>query len=145
MMDEWPQAGVSRYQEHVVAHLLGATALGYFIMDDAAYVLLDIALIWTVYTSGEMALMPQAVVIADLEADETVKAELTADVDSLHGGETERLARMTPMPEEFLITDVNVYAMGERRRVVLRAEDTVFTLEGSPETGEIHAKEVFSF
>ncbi|HEX8176914.1 MAG TPA: hypothetical protein VF543_17625 [Pyrinomonadaceae bacterium] len=145
VMDEWSQAGVTRYQDHVIAHLLGATALGYFIMDDAAYVLLDIALIWTVYTSGEMALMPQAVVIADLEADEKVKAELQADVDSLHRGETERLARLTPMPQEFLITDVNIYARGERRRVVLRAEDMGFTFEGSPETGEIDAKEVFSF
>ncbi|HEX8747040.1 MAG TPA: hypothetical protein VF717_07550 [Pyrinomonadaceae bacterium] len=144
-MNQWPQAGVSRYQEHVIAHLLGATALGYFIMDDAAYVLLDIALIWTVYTSGEMALMPQTVVIADLEADPNVKVELLEDVDSLHRGEAGRLARMTPMPEEFLITDVNIYARDERRRVVLRAEDTGFTFEGSPETGEIHAKEVFSF
>ncbi|HKS29171.1 MAG TPA: hypothetical protein VJS44_15190 [Pyrinomonadaceae bacterium] len=139
-MDEWAQAAVSRYQEHVIAHLLGATALGYFILDDAAYVLLDIALVWTVYTSGEMALMPQAVVIADLEADETVKRDLLSDIDLLHREETERLSRMTPMPKEFLITDVEVYAKGERCRVVLRAEDESFAFEGSTETGVIEAK-----
>lgn len=141
-MDEWSQAGLSRYQDHVIAHLLGATALGYFIIDDAAYVLLDIALIWTVYTSGEMALMPQAVVVSDLEADDALKRELLADIDRLHQGETQELARMTPLMEGFLITDVSVYAGGERRRVVLRAEDAGFIFEGSPETGEIHAKAV---
>ncbi|HYO92513.1 MAG TPA: hypothetical protein VEQ40_12790 [Pyrinomonadaceae bacterium] len=142
-MDEWPQATVSRYQDHVIAHLLGATALGYFIMDDAAYVLLDIALIWTVYTSGEMALMPQAVVISDLDADENLKLGLLADIDRLHQGETERLSRMTPMPVGFLISDVNVYARDESRRVVLQAEDASFVFEGSPETGEIYAIEAY--
>src|SRR3712207_7818889 len=53
--------------DHVVAHVLGATALGYFIVEDAAYVLLDIGLIWTIYTSGEMALMPQRVVLRSEE------------------------------------------------------------------------------
>lgn len=143
MMHEWSPAAVSRYQDHVIAHVLGATALGYFIIDDAAYVLLDIALIWTIYTSGEMALMPQAVVISDLYADEKVKMELLADIDRLHQGETERLAHMSLMPAAFLINDVSIYEKGERRRVTLLAsEDAGFTLEGSTETGEIHVKEV---
>ena len=144
MMHEWSQVTLSRYQEHVIAHVLGATALGYFIIEDAAYVLLDIALIWTIYTSGEMALMPQAVVVSDLEADENVKSELLADADRLHRGETEALARMAPMSPAFLISDVNIYAKGERRLVTLEAEETSFTFEGSPETGEIRVKEVIS-
>jgi hypothetical protein len=43
------------------------------------------------------------------------------------------------MPEEFLITDVSIYARGERRRIMLRAEDKSFIFEGSPEEGEIVA------
>lgn len=144
MMHEWSQAALSRYQEHVIAHVLGATALGYFILEDAAYVLLDIALIWTIYTSGEMALMPQAVVISDLEADENLKNELMADADRLHSGEAELAARIKPMPQEFLITDVSLYAKGELRRVTLEAEEASFTFEGSPLTGEIQVKEVLS-
>jgi hypothetical protein len=145
MMHEWSQVDSSRYQDHVIAHVVGATALGYFIIDDAAYVLLDIALIWTIYTSGEMALMPQAVVISDLEADEDVKRELMADVDHLHNTETEQLTRMSQMPARFLIREVNIYAKDERRRVTLEAEAASFTFEGSPERGEIRVKEVSSF
>lgn len=144
MMQEWSEATPSRYQDHVVAHVLGATALGYFILEDAAYVLLDIALIWTIYTSGEMDLMPQAVVISDLEADENLKSELSLDAARLHRGETESLARMKAMPAEFLITDVKLYARDELSRVTLEAEEASFTFEGSPQTGEISVKEVFS-
>ncbi len=136
-MAEWSQAELSRYQEHVIAHVLGATALGYIILDDAAYVLLDIALIWTVYTSGEMALMPQGVVISDLEADDDLKRELLTDVERLHRGETESAARIKPLPAEFLITEVSLYAKGALNRVTLEAEEASFTFEGSPETGEI--------
>lgn len=139
MMHGWSPLATSRYQDHVIAHVLGATALGYFIIDDAAYVLLDIALIWTIYTSGEMALMPQAVVISDLEVDEHVKAELFADAERLHGGQTDPLARMIPMRPDFLISDVKICRQGERRRVALEAEEASFAFESLPATGEIKA------
>ena len=144
MMHEWSQISTSRYQDHVIAHVLGATALGYFIIADCAYALLDIALIWTIYTSGEMALMPQAVVISDLEADEDVKSELLADAERLHRGETESLARMIPMPTDFLITDVKLYAHAGCCLVRLDAEDKSFAFEGFPDTGEIRVKKVLS-
>lgn len=140
-MKEWSQETPGRYQDHVIAHVLGATALGYFILEDAAYVLLDIALIWTIYTSAEMALMPQSVVISDLEADEALRSELSADIDRLHKGEAEAVTRMKPMPPEFLITDVGLYARGELRRVTLQASESSFTFEGSPASGEIRVKQ----
>ena len=143
MLHEWSPLATSRYQDHVIAHVVGATGLGYFIIDDAAYVLLDIALIWTIYTSGEMALMPQAVVISDLEVDEDVKMELYADAERLHRGETEEpLARMSPMPEGCLVGDVKIYARGERRRVVVEAEETGFAVESLPALGEIRVLEL---
>jgi hypothetical protein len=141
-MHEWLPLASSRYQDHVIAHILGATALGFFIVDDAAYVLLDIGLIWTVYTSGEMALMPQAVVINDLEVEESVKAELMADCERLHGGQPESLARMSVMPAECLILDVKIYAQGARRLVLLGCEQSGVAIEGLPETGEIRVKAV---
>jgi hypothetical protein len=140
MMHEWSPLATSRYQDQVIAHVVGATALGYFIIDDAAYVLLDIALIWTIYTSCEMALMPQAVVISELEIDEHMKTELFADVERLHRGRAEPLARMNLMPAECLVEDVKIYEQGERRRVVLETEEVNFTFESSPEMGEIRVK-----
>ena len=134
-MRDWSPVATSRYQDHVIAHVLGATALGHFVIDDAAYVLLDIALIWTIYTSGEMDLMPQAVVISDLEAEDEVKRELLADLEKLHRGETGQLARMAPT--ECLISDVKVYAQGECRRVVLECEDESLIVEGTPESGRM--------
>lgn len=143
-MDGWSQLATDRYQDHVIAHVIGATALGFFIIEDAAYVLLDIGLIWTVYTSGEMGLMPQAVVISDLEVAESVKAELAADAERLHGGETETLARINVAPADCLIREVKLYAQGARRLVLLRCEESGLAVEGLPETGEILVKEVMS-
>ncbi len=137
-MDEWSQLATSRYQDHVIAHVVGATALGFFIVDDAAYVLLDIGLIWTVYTSGEMALMPQAVVIDELEVEESVKRELAADAERLHDGRQESLARISPA--DCLIRDVKIYAQGKRRLVLLQCEESGLAIEGLPETGEIDVK-----
>lgn len=134
----------TRYQDHVIAHLLGTMPLGYFVIEDAAYLLLDIALIWTVYTSGEMGLMTQAAVIGDLEVEESVKVELFADAERLQRGETEKLERMRPMPAECLIRDVKIYARGERRRVLIEGELATLAIESLPQTGEITLKEVLS-
>jgi hypothetical protein len=131
------QLATGSYQDHVIAHVAGATALGYFIIDDAAYVLLDISLIWTIYTSGEMALMPQRVVINDLEVEDSLKAELMADVERLHDGRTESLTRINLMPSDCLVRDVKIYALGERRRVVVEGEDSTLFFESLPATGEI--------
>lgn len=136
-MQEWTPLDTSRYQDHVLAHVEGATALGYFIIEDAAYVLLDIALIWTIYASGEMALMPQRVVVSDLEIEESVKEELLADVEELHEGRTGHLSRMCAAPVECVIREVKLYAGGERRRIVLEGEPESLALESSLETGEI--------
>jgi hypothetical protein len=136
-MHEWSLVATSRYQDHVIAHVEGATALGCFIIDDAAYVLLDIALILTIYTSGEMALMPQGVVIKDLQVEEGVRAELLSDIERLHGGDTQALARMTCAPAGCLIREVKLYAQGERRRILLEGEEATLIVEGSLETGEV--------
>jgi hypothetical protein len=141
-MQEWSPAATSRYQDHVIAHVEGATALGYFVIDDAAYVLLDIALILTVYCSGEMALMPQAVVVKDLQAPEDLKAELLSDIERLHRGEREGLARTTFAPAGCLILEVRLYARGERRRIMLEGEEASLVVEGSLDTGEIRVREI---
>ena len=141
-MQEWSPLATSRYQDHVIAHVEGATALGYFVIDDAAYMLLDIALILTIYCSGEMALMPQAVVVKDLPAEEELKAELLSDIERLHAGGREGLARITPAPTGCLIREVKLFAQGERRRIMLEGEEAGIAVEGSLETGEVRVREI---
>lgn len=137
MTDGWTQTPTSRYQDHVIAHVVDATALGYFIIEDALYVVLDIALIWTLYTSGEMALMPQRVVVSDLEVEDGVKAELVRDVERLHAGETETLERMQLLPAEFPVRDVKLYERGERRRLIIEGESESLCIESLPHEGSI--------
>jgi hypothetical protein len=69
------------HQDHVIAHVIGATPLGHFIWDETAYLVLDIGFIWNIYLDMEMGLVPQSVAIAEIEADETKKVELRAYVD----------------------------------------------------------------
>jgi hypothetical protein len=71
------------HQDHVIAHVIGATPLGHFSWDETAYLLLDIGFIWNIYLNLEMGLLPHPVVVAELEAAETFKKELRSDVESL--------------------------------------------------------------
>ena len=57
MATEWSAKDTTTHQDHVIAHVLGATWLGHFIEDEALYVLLDIGFIWMIYLDGEMGLL----------------------------------------------------------------------------------------
>ena len=73
-MTEWELAETNTHQDHVIAHVIGATVLAHFILDETAYLLLDIGFIWNIYLDGEMGLVPQSVAVAELDADESLKA-----------------------------------------------------------------------
>ena len=139
MTSEWSQLETSNHQDHVIAHTLGTTVLGYFVLDEAAHLLLDIGFIWTIYADTEMALLPQAVAINELPASVEAKSELVADATLLHDGrDLSRLKRMTPPPVECLITEVTCYALAERRRVLLQGEEASLFVETSLASDEIH-------
>ncbi len=53
----WTAAETNKHQDHVIAHVIGATPLEYFIHDETAYVLLDIGFIWNIYLDMEMGLV----------------------------------------------------------------------------------------
>src|SRR3982075_2714912 len=72
---DWTQCETTKHQDHVIAHVLGATVLGWFIAGEAAHLLLDIGFLWTIYLDGEMNLLPQGVAIAELDADELTSAD----------------------------------------------------------------------
>ena len=83
LMSEWTVAETNTHQDHVIAHVIGATVMGYFVWDETAYLLLDIGFIWNIYLDGEMGLVPQSQAIAELEASEEFKREIKSDIDSI--------------------------------------------------------------
>ncbi|MDT4952119.1 MAG: hypothetical protein QOJ02_257 [Acidobacteriota bacterium] len=142
MTSEWSTLETSRHQDHVIAHVLGTTVLGYFEFDRAAHLLLDIGFIWTIYLDGEMGLLTQSLSINEMDVGVEAKAELLADVDRLHeGGDTIRLRRMSPAPVECLVKEVSFHTNGERRRILIAGEEGNLAVVTSLDTGEIHIEQ----
>src|SRR5215217_2692009 len=107
----WTPLETNKHQDHVIAHVIGATPLGHFIHDETAYVLLDIGFIWNIYLDMEMGLVPHRVVIDELEADEEKKSELRSYVD-------QSFANSETNP----IESIELFEDGEERRLVLNCE-----------------------
>ena len=101
----WTPAATNTHQDHVIAHVIGATPLGHFIWDETAYLLLDIGFVWNIYLDMEMGLVPQALAVRELE-------ELRTFVDELETGTQET----NP------IESVELLENGEERRLVLHCE-----------------------
>ena len=107
----WTRLETNTHQDHVIAHVIGATPLGHFVWDETAFILLDIGFIWNIYLDLEMGLVPHSVAIAELEAEDNVKNELRSKVDSWF-----REGNGSP------IESVEVYESGDERRLVLNCE-----------------------
>jgi hypothetical protein len=108
----WNAAETNTHQDHVIAHVIGATPLGHFIWDETAYILLDIGFIWNIYLDLEMGLVPQSAAIAELN-------ELRAFVDQADDTSTGP------------IETVEVFESGDERRLVLNCESGKLVLEPS--------------
>jgi len=122
----WTPLETNTHQDHVIAHVIGATPLGHFIWDETAFILLDIGFIWNIYLDLEMGLVPQSVAIAELEADEEVKNELRAKVELW-------LRNTTSSP----IESVETFESGDERRLVLICEEKKLEVHTSLATGSI--------
>lgn len=109
----WTTAETNTHQDHVIAHVIGATPLGHFIWDETAYIVLDIGFIWNIYLDMEMGLVPQGLAISELEADEAKKSELRSYVDQLAPG----VESVGP------IQSVELLESEDERRLVLVCED----------------------
>ena len=134
----WEEVETSTYQDHVIKHVLGATVLGWVVIEDAIHVLLDVGLLWTIYINAEMSLMAQHVAIQDLESDTLSRAEVTqlsSDAQRLisEGREATDLARFVSAPVECAITAVEVLAAEAQRRIVIVGESAEITIETSLE------------
>jgi hypothetical protein len=115
----WTPLETNTHQDHVIAHVIGATPLGHFIWDETAYVLLDIGFIWNIYLDGEMGLVPQPVTITELDADDNTKSELRTDIALLSQARPGTLARMTRVDHVGPIESIEVFESEEGRRLVL--------------------------
>lgn len=118
----WQPAETNTHQDHVIAHVIGASVLSYFIWDETAYLLLDIGFVWNIYLDAEMGLLPETLALAELEVDENLRR-------------WEAVA--TPSP----IQSVAVFESEDGRRLVLNCETANLTLETSFTTREISVKE----
>ena len=115
----WTTAETNTHQDHVIAHVIGATPLGHFIWDETAYIVLDIGFIWNIYLDMEMGLVPQGLAIAELDADEAKKSELRSYVDQLTPG----VESVGP------IQSVELFESEDARRLVLSCEDGNLSVE----------------
>ena len=107
----WTAAETNKHQDHVIAHVIGATPLEYFIHDETAYVLLDIGFIWNIYLDLEMGLVPERLAISELDVD------------------TESLQRTNV--ECGPIESIDVFEDGQERRLVMNGELGTLIIETS--------------
>ena len=107
----WTAAETNKHQDHVIAHVIGATPLSYFVHDETTYVLLDIGFIWNIYLDMEMGLVPERMAISELNVD----AELL-EKTSVECGPIE---------------SVELFEDGQERRLVLNCEQGALLIESS--------------
>lgn len=141
-MTNWTPIETTTHQDHVIAHVLGASVLGWVIAGECAHLLLDIGFLWTIYLDGEMNLLPQGVAIPELDADElnsADKAELAFDADLLRseGRDAQDLKRFTAAPVDCLVTSVECFGNNSDRRVVIQGETANIEIETSLDTAHL--------
>jgi hypothetical protein len=142
MTDDWLPAETSTQQEHVIAHVLGATALGYFTADEAAHFVLDIGFIWTILLDGAMGLVPYTMALAELNVSEEERTLISADVAVLYEADAAAtLARITHAQEAGPLTAVEFYARAEGRRLRLCCEAADIYIETDFAAGAVEIRQ----
>jgi hypothetical protein len=139
MTGEWKPEQTGTHQDHVIAHVVGATVLGYFKADDALHLSLDINFIWTIFPDTEMGLLPQAFALKELNISKEERARLTDELQRLHDEEpdAEALAHVTLAPVGCLIEEVCLLSKGELRKLEIRGDRVGLNIVASPVTGEM--------
>jgi hypothetical protein len=119
---EWREAETTTHQDHVVAHVLGATVRGHFVAEEALYLLLDIGFYWVVYLDAGMTLLFESLALRELGLTDDERARLASDADALRQGDPRRLSRMRAAPAGCRVEAVEIEECGARRRLVVRGE-----------------------
>jgi hypothetical protein len=143
MMDGWRPGETGTHQDHVIAHVVGATVLGYFEADDALHLSLDIGFIWTIFPDAEMGLVPQSLALRELNVGEDERARLVSELGRLHeGDDAGTFAHITPAPAGCLIEEVRLLVKDEMRRLVIQGETAMLVVEASTLTGEMSVRQL---
>jgi hypothetical protein len=135
----WTPKDTTTHQDHVIAHVLGATLLGYFVFEEALYILLDIGFVWTIFLDGQMSLLPHPVAVGELELNTVAKDEMKTDIDLLLCSDASavNLLRMQLPPAHCQIREVNFLAAGDRRKLIIIGEEANLAIEMSLATAEV--------
>jgi hypothetical protein len=132
MRDEWTEQATTTHQDHVIAHVIGTTVLGYVKLGEAVHLLLDIGFIWKIYVDGEMGLLPHPVAVAELEVEDEALAQIKLDVYLLlRSGDASALARFLPIRVTSPITSVQVFVRGDEHKLLLEGETGAIQIQTS--------------
>jgi hypothetical protein len=135
----WTSKDTTVHQDHVIAHVMGTTILGYFIHDEALYILLDIGFVWSILLDGEMGLLPHPVAVSELEIGDDVRAQIKTEIDVLLGTHSSsgNLLQFQSLPAACQIEEVKFFCAGEKRRFLITGEEQSLAIETSLEIGEV--------
>jgi hypothetical protein len=113
--------------------------LGYFILDEALHLLLDIGFVWTIYLDGEMGLLPASVALHELQVEAELRQAITAEADLLQstGLPVAGLTQITPAPVQGEIVEVSFFEHGEARCLKLIGKDGSLKIQTDLNTGTI--------
>ena len=148
MAHNWQLTETTTHQDHVIAHIVGATVLGYWVLDEVLYVLLDIGFVWIVFLDGQMTLLPHPVAVAELETFDNVREAIKADIDLLLGDNVaiDRLTQIKPPPmscqsDACRIKSVEFFESGDDRRLLVHGEHASLSIDMLLLTAEIRLNE----
>ncbi len=143
MDNGWEEAATTTHQDHVIAHVIDTTVLGYFVLQDAIHLLLDIGFVWKVYVDGEMGLLPHPVAVAELKLEEDLLAQLKLDIDGLlkGDGEAQSFRSFIPLTTRFPIKEVQLFLRGDERKLLLEGETEAIQIITSTQDDSIQVTE----
>ena len=143
MKDDWIPAETTTHQDHVIAHVIGTTVLGYFVFDEVLYILLDIGFVWAIFLDGQMTLLPHPVAIKEIEMEPQIREEIKTDVALLLGDNpsAEKLLQMKEPKIHCPMEDIGFFERDEQRRLLLKGEEGSLAIESSLATADIHIYE----
>ena len=124
MENGWEELATTTHQDHVIAHVIGTTVLGYIVVGDAIHLLLDIGFIWKIYSDAEMGLLPHPVAVAELDAKDELLVQIKTDIEGLlrHDLGGAPVIGLSPLTLRCVISEVQVFTGGDLRKVLLTGE-----------------------
>lgn len=128
----WTEAETNSHQDGVIAHVIGATIMGHFVLDETAFLLLDIGFVWNIYLDGEMGLLPHPVAISELPVEAGLKKAIQTDADQLLAGYTSGdLEFVKRSGVRAPITEVSLLQNSDERRIEIKCENGSVIIETS--------------